>query len=154
MERHVALNILPLGRPLLVTRGFSLPHGNASVKLISVAMQPILAVPNIGRTDVECEWRKPTMPNQVQSVSEGPAPGWRLQPSVLRAHRGGSSVAKEPSPGQVQWNIMSPWTWATTTSTLSVIIFCTGHSLKKNKGTWGMEASWLAWCCRWRSRRL
>lgn len=38
------------------------------MELISVAMQPILVVYNFGRTAVECEWRKPAVPNQVQSV--------------------------------------------------------------------------------------
>eukprot|EP00063_Salmo_salar_P008692 XP_013983527.1 PREDICTED: uncharacterized protein LOC106562934 [Salmo salar] len=34
------------------------------------AMQPILTVRNIGRADLECEWRKPAVPNQVHSVED------------------------------------------------------------------------------------
>uniref|UniRef100_A0A673ZDV0 YqaJ viral recombinase domain-containing protein n=1 Tax=Salmo trutta TaxID=8032 RepID=A0A673ZDV0_SALTR len=45
---------------------------------------------------------------QPGAINGGPVPGQRLQPSVLRSHRGGSSVAKEPSLGQVQTTATLP----------------------------------------------
>ena len=74
-----------------MTRGFSLPHGNASVELIRVAMQPILTVHNIGHMDVECELRKPAMPNLVQSVEDlSPAEDYNL-------------LSREPTEEDLHW---------------------------------------------------
>lgn len=102
-------------------------------------MQPILGVHSIGCTDVECEEASHAQPGVV---SGGPVPGRRLQPSVPRAHREGSSVAKEPSPGKVQWNgiLLEPELEQQQPSLY--------QTLFKNKGTWGMQATRLAWCCR------
>lgn len=112
------------------------------MELISVAMQPILADHNISCMDVECE--EEASRAQPGAVSGGPVPGRRLQIlSVPGAHRGGSSVVRNRPQGRFSGMacLLEP--------ELEQLQLSLYQTLFKNKGTWGMQATRLAWCCRW-----